>query len=81
MMIEKISVNDIKMRNRENIYYYIRMNGPVSKMDIVTALRLSLPTVTQNLKYLKGRGLIDDSGRIRNTGGRNATAYMCLKDV
>lgn len=75
----KLSVNEIKIKNRQMIYQYIREHGPVSKQDIVIALQLSLPTVTQNLEYLKEQGLIDDSRRIRNTGGRNATAYTYVK--
>ena len=61
------------------IYQHIRSHGPVSKQDIVVALQLSLPTVTQNLENLKERGLIDDSQQIKNTGGRNATAYTYIK--
>lgn len=81
MGIEKLSVNEIKIKNRQMIYQYIRANGPVSKQDIVVALQLSLPTVTQNLEYLKEQGLIDDSHRIKNTGGRNATAYTYIESA
>ena len=63
------------------IYQHIRAHGPVSKQDIVVAVQLSLPTVTQNLEYLKEHGLIDDSQQIKNTGGRNATAYTYIKDA
>lgn len=75
----KLSVNEIKIKNRQMIYQYIRAHGPVSKQDIVFALQLSLPTVTQNLEYLKEQGLIDDSQQIKNTGGRNAAAYTYIK--
>lgn len=79
MGTRKLSVNEIKIKNRQLIYQYIRTHGPVSKQDIVIALQLSLPTVTQNLEYLKEQGLIDDSQQIKNTGGRNATAYTYIK--
>lgn len=75
MDVEKLSSNEIKIKNRQLIYQYIRSNGSVSKQDIVVALQLSLPTVTQNLEYLKKISLIDTSKKIRNTGGRNATAF------
>ncbi len=81
MTTGKLSVNEIKIKNRQMIYQYIRAHGPVSKQDIVVALQLSLPTVTQNLEYLKEQGLIDDSQRIKNTGGRNAAAYTYVKDA
>ena len=74
MRTGKLSVNEIKIKNRQMIYQHIRAHGPVSKQDTVVALQLSLPTVTQNLEYLKEHGLIDDSQQIKNTGGRNATA-------
>ncbi len=79
--MEKLSANEIKIKNRQLIYQYIRSNGPVSKQDIVVALQLSLPTVTQNLEYLKEQGLIDTSKKIKNTGGRNATAFSYVEDA
>lgn len=79
MKEEKLSPNEIKRKNRQMIYHYIRKYEPVSKQDIVIALQLSLPTVTQNLEYLKGRKLIDGSNKIKNTGGRNAAAYTYVK--
>lgn len=81
MSIEKLSANEIKIKNRQLIYQYIRTNKQVSKQEIVLALELSLPTVTQNLEYLKEQGLIDTSKKIKNTGGRNATAFTYLKDA
>ncbi|MDD7770269.1 ROK family transcriptional regulator [Suipraeoptans intestinalis] len=79
--MEKLSASEIKLQNRQMVYRYIRENGPVSKQDIVVALQLSLPTVTQNLEYLKKQGLIDASRKIKHTGGRNATAYTYIKNA
>lgn len=81
MSIEKLSANEIKIKNRQLIYQYIRSKHHVSKQDIVIALQLSLPTVTQNLDYLKKQGLVDTSHKITNTGGRNATAFSYVKDA
>lgn len=78
---EKLSPNEIKVANRQLIYGYIRSQESVSKQDIVVALQLSLPTVTQNLQYLKKHGLIDTSKKITNTGGRNATAYTYIHNA
>ena len=72
---KKIGSRNIKMYNRGLVYEFIRNQGPVSKQDIVAALRLSLPTVTQNLVFLEEQGLVDGSEQIRNTGGRNAAAF------
>lgn len=81
MKEEKLSTNEIKRKNRQMIYHHIRTNEPVSKQDIVIALQLSLPTVTQNLDYLKEQKLIDGSNKIKNTGGRNASGYTCVKEA
>ncbi len=75
---KKTSSADIKEKNRQLIYHFIRENGTVSKQDIVFGLQLSLPTVTQNLDYLVQKGFVDNSKKIKNTGGRNATAYTYL---
>lgn len=79
MSQKTIISNDIKIQNRQKIYKFIRNQGSVSKQDIVVGLQLSLPTVTQNLQYLEEQGLIDTSRKIKNTGGRNATAYSYMK--
>ncbi|MGC4018701.1 MAG: ROK family protein [Muricomes sp.] len=81
MIREKISPNEIKLKNRQLIYQYIRANDSVSKQDMVVALQLSLPTITQNLQYLEEQKLIDTSHKIKNTGGRNATAYAYIKNA
>lgn len=67
------------MKKSQLIYHYIRTQKSVSKQDIVIGLKLSLPTVTQNLQYLEQQELIDTSKKIENTGGRNATAYSYMK--
>ncbi len=81
MSAEKIGANEIKAKNRQIIYNYIREHGSASKQDIVVDMQLSLPTITSNLELLKKQGLIDTSGKIKNTGGRNATAFTYVKDA
>lgn len=66
--------SEIKAQNRQQIFRFIRRNGPVSKQDIVIGLGLSLPTVTQNVQFLENLGLIIPS-KVKKTGGRDATAY------
>lgn len=81
MNVGRSLVNEIKRKNRRMIYGYIRESGKASKQDILVRLRLSLPTITQNLNYLKEQGLIDDSEKIKNTGGRSARAYRYIKNA
>lgn len=81
MSAEKIGANEIKTKNRRIIYNYIREHGSASKQEIVVEMQLSLPTITANLEFLKDQGLIDTAGKIKNTGGRNATAFTYVKDA
>ena len=58
-MDQKITNNEIKQKNRTSIFSLFRHHEQLSRQDIVTALDLSLPTVTNNLEELKKEGLID----------------------
>lgn len=72
---------EIKQKNRTNIYQLLRKRGELSRQDIVSALQLSLPTVTQNLIEMQNEGLIEESGSIGNTGGRRAKVFSIVKDA
>lgn len=72
---------EVKEKNTRTIYQYIRDNGLQSKQDIVVGLKLSLPTITQNLSYLEEQGLIDSNHKIKNTGGRRATAFSYIESA
>lgn len=80
-MDTKITNNEIKQKNRTSIFRLFREREQLSRQDIVAALDLSLPTVTQNLQQLKAEGLIAETGTIGNTGGRRARAYSLVKDA
>lgn len=80
--MEKRTANiEIKQRNRNNIYQLLRKHEGLSRQDIVNALQLSLPTVTQNLMELRQEGLVEECGSIGNTGGRRATAFSTVNDA
>lgn len=66
---------EVKSENRNRIYNMIRAKRCVSRQDLVRELKLSLPTVTQNLTDLMEEGLIEESGSFGHTGGRRAKAY------
>ena len=81
-MAERQTANgEIKKINRSNIYHLIRQNHDLSRQDIVVQLRLSLPTVTQNLTEMMEDGLIFESGIMGNTGGRSAKVYSVVKNA
>lgn len=80
-MDQKITNNEIKQKNRTSIFSLFRSGRQLSRQDIVTALDLSLPTVTNNLEELKKEGLITQTGSIGNTGGRRARAYSLVTNA
>lgn len=67
--------NGIKKVNRTRIYNLLYQQDSLSKRDLQRQLNLSLPTVTQNLMELQSEGLILETGRAKNTGGRSAVTY------
>lgn len=79
-MNNPINPTIIKNKNRQLIYQYIRNNGPVSKQDIVVDVGLSIPTVTQNLQYLRKQNYIVPSEVKKLTGGRSASTYIAQND-
>lgn len=65
----------VRAQNLKLLYQYIRRKGPVSKQDIHVDLSMSLPTVTQNLRFLSGQGLLTETKEDTKKGGRNAILY------
>ena len=80
-MDQKITNIEIKQKNRTSIFSLFRSGAQLSRQDIVTALDLSLPTVTNNLEELKAQGLIAHTGSFGNTGGRRARAYSLVSNA
>lgn len=77
-MAEQVRQISIKQINRNRIYRYVYNNGKTSKQEIAYKLNMSLPTITQNLKYLQEHGLVEESGLFESTGGRKARALSCV---
>ena len=78
---QKLSNLSIQKNNRINIYRLLREESALSKQDIVQRLRLSLPTVTNNLTEMQNEGLVSEGGFIGNTGGRRAKTYSAVNDA
>lgn len=80
--MKKQSTNiEVKKNNRNIIFRYICRHGIVSNPDIAYAVKMSLPTVTQNTKELIERGLIEETGELASTGGRRAKALAVAADA
>lgn len=65
---------NVKKINRNILFKYLYNREAQSKLDISYALRLSVPTVTQNIRELQALGLVVDTGEFASTGGRRARA-------
>lgn len=76
----KITNMEVKKKNRNHIYRYICKCRTISNPDISYALKLSLPTVTQNTKELIELGLVRETGELQSTGGRRAKALSPVSD-
>lgn len=68
---------ELKKINRNNIYRLILNDKKISKQDVAYKLRLSLPTVSQNLSELMEMDLIEETGTFESTGGRKAKCLSC----
>jgi predicted NBD/HSP70 family sugar kinase len=75
------TTTDLKLINRNKVYRYIYENDKVAKQDLVRALGLSLPTVSQNLNELFEMGLLRYSGKFESSGGRKAKKISVIPDA
>jgi len=73
-MTNRVNSIDIKKINRNIIYRFLYRREPISIQEIAHQLKLSLPTVTHNIKELQERDLVMDMGLFESTGGRKAKA-------
>lgn len=75
------TTTDLKRINRNKVYRYIHEKGQVSKRDLVTALGLSLPTISQNFSELFDRGLLHYTGTFESSGGRRSKKISVISDA
>ena len=75
------TTTDLKLINRNRVYRYIFENEKVAKQDLVIALNLSLPTVSQNLTELFDMGLLRYAGKFDSSGGRKAKKISAIPDA
>lgn len=71
----RVNSIEVKKINRNVIYKLLYRREPMSIQDIARTLKLSLPTVTQNLKALQEQELVIEKGLFESTGGRKAKAF------
>lgn len=66
------TTRNIRKSNRKKIFHLIYEKNAISKQDIAAQLKISLPTVTQNIAELEKMDLIEKNGFFKSTGGRKA---------
>ncbi|MDY3999252.1 MAG: ROK family transcriptional regulator [Blautia sp.] len=72
---------EVKRRNRNNVLMYMLKNGQVSKSSVASALKLSIPTVTQCLNELQEIGLVKEEGAMESIGGRKSAGYRGIRNA
>ncbi|MBT1163465.1 ROK family transcriptional regulator [Bifidobacterium felsineum] len=65
----------LKAHNRNAMTQYLYTHRQATKQELERELGLSLPTITQNLRYLEEDGLIGKGDLQDSTGGRKAQSY------
>lgn len=78
---KKVTNMEVKKQNRNRVFRYICRNGTVSNPDISYEMNMSLPTVTQITKELIEKGLVEEKGELKSTGGRRAKALSAAVNV
>lgn len=81
--MEKIKANNMEVKriNRNQIFRYVNKYEKVSKPDIASNLKISMPTVLQNVKELMEQGLICEVGAFESTGGRKAKVISPIQSA
>lgn len=81
MKMDKITPAGQKRLNKSHVYTYIYQHKQTSKQELSSALNLSLPTVSQNIKELMDDGLITKSGLFKSESGRKPQIIQCCCDA
>lgn len=77
----RVTTRDVKQSNYLNIYRLFFQHPNLSKPQVARLLKLSLPTVVNNISVLEEEGKIQESGAQASQGGRPATAYQLVEDA
>lgn len=72
---------DKKQYNKSRIARFILKEGATSKAEIASLLKISMPTVLQNVKELMDMGVIEEVGEYESTGGRKAKALSIVPEI
>ena len=68
----KMTSTDLRLLNREAVFSFLYAQKKTTKQELALSLRLSMPTIHQNLQELESLGLLMEAGLAESTGGRKA---------
>lgn len=71
----------VKNNNKKQIFRLIRKKKKITKLDLSLQLKLSITTISSNIKEMKEDGLIKESGFEESTGGRKAVVIEYIPDA
>lgn len=77
----KMTNTDVKRFNRINILKEILQSERISQRELSVKLKISWPTVLQNVNELVEMGLAEEIGAFESTGGRKARAIAPVRNA
>lgn len=81
MLSTAANTKDLKRANRNRLYRLIHRYGDITRPELASRLKMSLPTVIQNVKSLLEDGLVHETGSLESTGGRKAATMSVVRDA
>lgn len=72
-----LTASRIKQMNRQAVLRFIIEHKTTSRQEIAAGLKLSMPTVLDNVNELVQMGFVTQNGRFQSTGGRKAD-MLCI---
>lgn len=79
--LKTLSQDQIREINRANILKIMKHRSEITKQDIATALKLSIPTVTTNVNQLMEEGFVEEAGVGDSTGGRKPVILKFVENA
>ena len=73
----KFTTVEMRQINCRKVYDFIYENRVVSKQMIANDLKMSIPTIAQDINYLMKKDLVCEYGHAKSSGGRPPVLYQC----
>lgn len=77
----KLTTIELRQINCQKVYDFIYERRVVSKQMIANELKMSIPTIAQDLNYLSEKNLICEDGFAKSTGGRPPVLFRCNENA